>query len=135
MDVSIRRGLVREREHRFLLAMLLYAPDRRVVDALMAARHPAARPAEQIAAWIEELCLTPHPRRAGENVLDLPHDELFLVVLRALLEGRSFAELRAALVDEYGEDEVAEREPELRELVDATRASPLLRPLFVRGEP
>jgi hypothetical protein len=132
-DVSIRRGLVRRPEHRFLLALLLYAPDRGVIDALVRARHPGADPAERIAGWMEELCATPHPRRPDENVLDLPRDEVWLGVLRQLLERRGLAAIRARLAEEYGEAEVAARDADLRELCDAIRGSPLLRPLFVEA--
>jgi hypothetical protein len=119
-DVSIRRGSVRRPEHRFLLALLLYAPDRRVIDELVGARYPGVKPAEAIWRWIDELC--------REDLLDLPHDELWLTVLRHMLAGD---DVRGALVEEYGEAEVAARDGDLRELEGAIRGSPLLRPLFV----
>jgi predicted metal-dependent enzyme (double-stranded beta helix superfamily) len=134
MDTRIRRRLVRDPDHRFLLALLLYSPDRRAVDAMVRARAPAARPAERIGACIEELCLTPAPG-GGENVLDLPHDETWLLVLRLLLEGPSHAEVLARLADEFGAEEVAAQERGLRELCAAIRGSPLLRPLFTPDSP
>ncbi len=50
-----RRRDTRQPEHRFLLALLLNAPDRASLLELVRARFPEADPVERVAAWIEEL--------------------------------------------------------------------------------
>lgn len=133
-DVSLRRELIRDPDHRFLLGLLLYAPHRRVVFELVRDRFPDRDPAELVARWVAELAST--AAGAGDtNVLDLPHDATWLALFRHLVAGRSFDEVRRRLVaeDGYDPEDVAAAEADLRELSAAIQESPLFRPLFVEA--
>src|SRR5262249_53686163 len=92
-------------------------------------RYPG-EPAERITNWMRELT-----RANGEgesNALGMNFTESSLVVLKCLLENRSFAQVKESLKEHYADEDVDTQERELRQLRADLRRSTLLRPLFVR---
>lgn len=79
------RSAVADPDHRFFLALLMNAPSRAELLALVAERYPAGNPADTILAWIEELA---EFSDSGTTVMDLmvPGDwDAFLAALRHLI--------------------------------------------------
>ncbi len=79
------RGAITDPDHRFFLALLMNAPSRSALLALVAQRFPGDDPVDTVMAWIEELA---EPYDSGTVVMDLlvPDDlNPFLAALRQML--------------------------------------------------
>lgn len=74
---------VRGYEQRFLFALLLNAPGRKVIDALIRARYPDAEPADRLFDWIEPL--------AREGRFGFEFDAFSTHLLRQALRGQTFS--------------------------------------------
>ncbi len=83
---------------RFLLAMLLYAPDRRTIDDLIFSEFPQSKPGDKIISWCEGL--------AKNSSLGIPSDNLALLLKLGMRNG-SFAQVAKGLELHFPDDAAA----------------------------
>jgi hypothetical protein len=130
-----RRRLVKQPEHRFLLALLMNLPDRSSLFEVIRRRSPGVDPVEAVLQWLRELAKLdgihswvsskskPTSDPVAVRVLDVELTESVLVVARRLLEGANDGaiaeELRSIMATE-----------ETLKACAVLRSSSLLRPLF-----
>ncbi|HET6612210.1 MAG TPA: hypothetical protein VFG83_09485 [Kofleriaceae bacterium] len=94
-NLIARRQLIRNPEHRFLLALLLNLPDRATILDAVAQRYPEEEPVAKVVRWIGDmLCVRPDdPDRFGDNLLGLPAGPATRDVCDGLLRGRTESEI------------------------------------------
>jgi hypothetical protein len=105
-------------EHRFLVGLLLYLPDRQTILRFIR-RHFDGDPVERIIKWITAMAQTRAKESEDSNVLGIRFDETSLLVLECLLRGLSFPAVKMRLKQEYEPEEVDAQEQELRKLCQA----------------
>ena len=101
------RGLVKEPELRFFLALLLNVPERTRILEMIGRAYPGRTPAENVIRWVRELAkldavnawvadVAKTDAEAGAlALLDVPMGEPMLAALRAILDGHLEAPLAA----------------------------------------
>ena len=119
-------------EHRLLLGLLLYLPDRQTILRFVR-RHFDGDPIERITKWIEEMTETKAKGSQESNVLGIRFDETSLRVLKYLLQGLSFPVLKKRLRQEYEPEEVDAQEQELRKLCKALKRHDLFKAIFAQN--
>ena len=128
-DLQEKCRLITNPEHRFLVGLLLYLPDRQTVLRFIR-RHFDGDPIKRITKWIEEMANTKTKGTPESNILGIRFDETSLLVLKYLLQGYSFAAVKQRLKQEYEPEEVEAQEQELRKLCKAFKAHALFKALF-----
>jgi hypothetical protein len=113
-----RRAVVRSEAHRFLLALLLNAPDRRTILELVRGRHPEQEPTALLVQWVQALLQGSPPELPGENYLGVALSEPAQVVLRAAIEGASLRETARLLERTFPGEELASDLEALQEFRD-----------------
>jgi hypothetical protein len=126
-NITSRRRLIKDPDHRFFLALLLNLPGREMILDFIRRRYDA-EPIGVVMGIVEALSQTKPEGYDGPNAIDIELDESSLAVLRYLVEGRSQEEIAAKLAEEY--EGVAEQADELKELCDAFRESLFFRTLL-----
>ncbi len=121
-NIVLRRDRIREREHRFFLALLLNLPDRDSIFQAVRSRHPGVVPAEWIVEQVRQL--------SGEDRIGLSFDALSLEVLQGLLDGRPEKRIQGELEQRYGQGAVRAQQDQLAGLFAQMREALLLQPLF-----
>jgi predicted metal-dependent enzyme (double-stranded beta helix superfamily) len=130
-QIIARRKHIRSAEHRFFLALLLNAPDRRRILELVAARVPGTPPLDTIHRWVAELARMPSPHDPREpNALGVPLDDDGLTLLRHILEDKPLPALMRRLAREFDAADVAAQAPTVAGLYEAWRRHPLFQTLF-----
>lgn len=129
-NITQRRALVHDPEHRYFLAVLLNGTDRGSILELVRSRFPDRDPLEAIARWVEELAAIPVEGDAGPTALGFPLDEAALVVFRRLLEGGANEAVFAGLAEEFDEADVEAQRDDVVEMIEAFRSSLLFRTLL-----
>jgi hypothetical protein len=111
-----------EPRHRFLLALLLLVPDRKLIDTLLAAEYPDQAPEEFIMASAKEM--------SGLDTIGIELDELNSLLFRCLLEGLDEEGTLERLAVEYDADDVRQQRDSV--LIQRRRiaGSELFAPLF-----
>ncbi len=120
--LTSRRDVVVDPDLRFFLALLIALPTRDEVERTIAGRFPGIAPRALITRWCEAL--------SGTDVCGVEFDELNLVLLECLLDGRTFAGAVSRLRDEYDDDDVDASVDQLADHYAALRSSPIFEPLF-----
>jgi len=93
-----RRRHVRDKDHRFFLALLANATSRSMLLDLVAQSHPERDPVDHVMGWIRELVSAKSSLRDSDsNAFGLPLDDEMLELMSLLLRGRSKDEIRAEL--------------------------------------
>jgi hypothetical protein len=129
-NITQRRALVHDPEHRYFLAVLLNGMDRGSILELVRSRFPDRDPLEAVARWVEELAAIPVEGDAGPTALGVPLDEAALIVFRSLLEGGTNEAVFAALAKEFDAADVDAQRGDIVDMVDAFRSSLLFRTLL-----
>jgi len=129
-NLTERRGVVVDREHRFFLALLQSAPLPAEFLRLVSLRFPARDPIDSIMRWVRVLSNTSVPGPAGPTALGLELDEPALLVLDSILRGRDAESVLDVLRAEYELSDVDSRRGEVLELIDGFRTSLLFGSLF-----
>lgn len=80
-NVLARRGLLTERHHRILLAMLANLPDRAAVRSVVGELHPGEQPERRILEWVNELSSPEYRAVSGLRLTEQQR-----AVIRARLE-------------------------------------------------
>ena len=128
-EIVRRRSYVTDAEHRYFFALLLNVEGRDRILELVKARFPKADPIEKILDWVHDLSKT---RVAGANKANAlgieDFDDIDLSILEGWLRGRTDAELREALIAEYGAAKT--EEGVLDQKMDRIRRSVIFAPLF-----
>lgn len=124
-----KHQLVTQPDHRFLLSLLLHVPGQKQILDMIRQRYPDADPVERITTWLSELA---HGSAQGVKILDVPLDDVWLQVLRYLIEGLSVPDIQGELKKEYPEEEVDAQGPMLHQFSTLVRHASLFRPLFQR---
>jgi hypothetical protein len=125
-----RRRAVKQGDHRFFLALLLNLPHRQAILEQVRLRY-GGDPIEWCVRCVEEMANLPATVPDEPNVLGFRMSEVGLLVLRGLIERRSFDEVKAWLLEEgYEAEDIQERENELRALYEGLRELYLFRTLF-----
>jgi len=125
------RGHLTSPDHRFLLALLLNVPDRKVVLELIAQRYPDCDPAETFVGWIDELARTRSLGTLGPNVLRIPEFDMeHLVVLRSLIRGGSSADAVLDLCEALSAEDPARVRALAARILASFRDTSVLRTLF-----
>lgn len=123
-----KRRRVHDPEHRFLLALLLNVDTRREVLDLVAARFPGADPVTKIVTWLTALG---DGRAGGDGPrLGVELGEAELTIVKALLRGADLDGVRAALREDFDDDDVTASDEAIARLVHALKHSPMLTGLF-----
>ena len=125
--ITGRRVHAQSAEHRFFLALLLVAPNRRRIFELTRARFPRAKPIDTVMRWVTELSQLPSP--TGGNEPNALGAELF--VLRKVLEGATAEGLIAAMRKVYEPEEVDANREHLLTLRESFRRFPMFQNLFI----
>jgi hypothetical protein len=128
-----KRRSVRDPHHRFLLALLSNLPDRASILDFVRRRYEG-EPVDRIVTWLDELRRLPGTGGTEPNALGIKLDKVSLLVVKCLLQGRSFGALMERLKEDYPAAAVDGQEKELRQLCADLRRSVLLKPLFAASE-
>lgn len=123
-NITERRELIHDADHRFFLALLLNVPTREGIDRLIAARY-GGDPREHIVRWVREL--------SAQQQIGLDFDPLSLVVLEYALSEATLDDVRTSLRRVFPAEQVDAQEPKLRQLWDEILHALLLKPLFARS--
>jgi len=130
--ITGRRVHAQSAEHRFFLALLLVAPDRRRIFELTRARFPRAKPIDTVMRWVTELSELPSPTGDHEpNALGVTMGNAELFVLRKVLEGATAEGLIAAMRKIYEPEEVDANREHLLTLRESFRRFPMFQNLFI----
>lgn len=129
-NITGRRKLIQDADHRFLLALLLNVPTRSAILELVAQRVPDRDPVDVVVTWLAELSSVPStdPAEHGPSVLGMQLSEVALALCDGFLRGDGEDEVRARLAANPATSGAETREVEsLCMILPRTR---LLRPLF-----
>lgn len=127
-EVRECRARIPGEDHRFFLALLLNALDRRAMLNLVKKRFPQAEPVELVVGWVKELAATRIFGSPEPNVLRIGRfDDHHLFVFRGLLEGLSIREIEARAA---AEPLSAEFQPAVASRAKHIKELPLFRCLF-----
>jgi hypothetical protein len=130
-EIVRRRQFITREEHRFLLALLLNVPERRMLLELVGARFSEGDPVETVINWLEELSLTRVFGSTEANVLGIGgFDDDTLFVLECLFRGQSVEQMKSTLKNEYPAKATDECEAKLSGLARDLSASMLFKALF-----
>ncbi|WP_394831634.1 hypothetical protein LVJ94_34485 [Pendulispora rubella] len=125
-----RRKKVRDAEHRFFLALLLNAPDRKNLLNLVRRRYPEHDPLDVVARWVRQMATTQLEGDSEPNVLGLPLDSAGIDVLEYTVRALSHEEIVRRLQHTYDEDDIRDQQSDIVELEKSIRSMLLFRPLF-----
>lgn len=120
--LTTRRQKVTNRDHRFLLALLLNLTDRASILAMINQRYPHCAPRDKVMAWVDELSET--------DTIGLEMDELNRLVFGHLLDGCSPAEVLTRLSEQYCPEDIESQRTTLDDHIELIRSSPIFRTLF-----
>jgi hypothetical protein len=128
-SITNRRGSIRDRDHRFLLALLLNLRSRGPILSLVARAYPEVEPVDWILKCVKELCAArPADARTGAeaSAMGLRLGDCELAVLGHLLHGATDEGVVARLREEYDDEDVEREAGMVGELCRAYRSSLLL---------
>ena len=126
-----RRAQITSIEHRYLLALLLCVPDRKLLIELVKERFPEQDPVDSILSWVEELGNTRVMGSSEPNVLGVEDfDESFLLVLEGLLEGLGLNQIKNKFQREFAPDDPEEAGNQTQRLYDEIRKSMFFKSIF-----
>ncbi len=115
---------IKNYEHRYLLAMLMNAPNRLGAQELIRKRFPSSNPEQKLLEWLAEL--------SADGQLDYPFDETSLQLLKFAVRGESFSEAERALPESVRSD--PQRRAAARKSWYEINSLELLQPLVRPGE-
>jgi hypothetical protein len=93
-----RREQILDRDHRFLLALLINLPNRKSILSMVRERY-SGDPEQLVMKWVSEL--------SGKDVLGIELDPLNASILRCLIAGLSFEAMCDRLRQEYSSEDIA----------------------------
>lgn len=116
------RAVVRKKELRFFLALLVNVPSQASITEIVSLRYPGIEPVEKIIAWIGELS-------AGHDI-GLTFTPLTLLLVRIAMDGGSLQDACTILGRSFSTSNVELHRNALAELWQEIHETTLLRPLF-----
>ncbi|MGI8838456.1 MAG: hypothetical protein ACR2H4_17710 [Pyrinomonadaceae bacterium] len=129
LAITKRRGMIKDEQLRFFLALLLNIPERSLVLDLIKQRFPDDDPIDKAAAWFKEMSATRIFGSPEPNVLGIKDvDETHHFVFRGLLQGWSDDEIQAGARVQLFSKGIPERS--LAETAKSIRTLPLFKALF-----
>ena len=117
-----RRDRILDRDHRFLLALLINLSDRDAILSMIGQEYETTDPGALALQWLSDLSV--------EHVLGIEIDDLNALLLPHLMAGLSFEAICNRLSGEYSPEEVAAQKVALHEHCERLRNHPPLRPLL-----
>jgi hypothetical protein len=125
-DITKRRAMIQDADHRFFLALLLNVPERAKILSLVKQRFPNEEPIELVVDWVRELVKIKIFGSAEPNVLGIKAiDDAYLEVLFGLLADLSDDKISALVAS-------ATNSPQSRinELIASIKSLPMFKPMF-----
>jgi hypothetical protein len=125
-NIIMRRGAIREKEHRLFLALLLNVSSRTEFLRLVEVVYPGESPVERVVGWTEQLSKeTALDPLSGEreSLIGLRLDETSLVVFRHLLNGATNDDVLRLLREEFDESDLEQQREDVLALCEAFRHS------------
>jgi hypothetical protein len=116
-----RRETVVDRDHRFLLALLINLPNRESILSMVRQRYPGD-PEHLIMKWVSEL--------SGKDVLGIDLDPLNESILRCLIAGLPFEGVCDRLRQDYSAEQIASQRDDLRDHCDRIKRLAAFRTLL-----
>jgi hypothetical protein len=124
-----RRRHVRNKDHRFFLALLANATSRGMLLDLVAQRDADCDPVDRVMDWIRELVASKSSVSESEpNAIGLPLDDEMLLLMSLLLRGSSAEQIRSHLVRGGYDPEGLDRQ--IASFMEAMNGSYLMSILF-----
>jgi hypothetical protein len=116
-----RRETIVDRDHRFLLALLINLPNREAILSMVRQRYPGD--AEHVVMqWVSEL--------SGKDVLGIDLDPLNASIVRCLIAGLPFDAVCDRLRQEYSPEEIASQHDDLKDHCDRIKRLAAFRTLL-----
>jgi hypothetical protein len=125
--LEARRSAVSEADHRFLLAALQVASDRRTLEQLISSEYPD--PGAFLRRVLREM--SEEEAGSGDSLLGTPVQPDITAVLGLLVDDPRTHTVLSRLADDYDEEDLRAQESILVRTCDSLRALPLLRPIFL----
>jgi hypothetical protein len=126
-EITQRRTEIKSQDHRFFLALLLNVPERKDLLRLVKEKFPAQDPVDVVVGWVKELSATKIFGSKEPNVLGVADfNGLHLLAIKALLEGRTPAELSASLAP----DNRFAGSSSIQDVANQLRSLPLFQSIF-----
>jgi hypothetical protein len=119
--LSLRKTVL-DPTHRFLLALLMNVPNRKVLYQLVAERIPSSDPEPLVLRWLTEIFDDPQK--------GIKLSPLSTVLLRLAVRHSDFELAEPALMTHFRFNAASEKMPTMRKLWDAIRSLDVLAPLF-----
>jgi hypothetical protein len=101
-----RREQILDRDHRFLLALLINLPSREAILSMVGERY-AGDPEQLVMKWVSEL--------SGKDVLGIELDPLNTSILRCLIAGLAFEAMCDRLRQEYSSEDIDSQRDDLHD--------------------
>lgn len=117
-----KRKQLRDRDHRFFVALLLNVPDRDAILRLIGSRYPGD-PVAHVVRWIGELC-------EGESAPLLKLGDSTLVALKTMARGSTLAHVVDAFRERYDDETVRAQLDDIAGLCETLRTSSHFKPLL-----
>jgi hypothetical protein len=121
--VELRKA-TRDPSERFVLAVLLNAPNRKAALGLIESYAPGCDPAVYLT---DSLIRMSARSERGGSVIDVPFDDSVSAVLRLLLQGCAPADLSRSLRHEFDDEDIAQQEEQILVLSSVLIESELFR--------
>jgi hypothetical protein len=126
-EITQRRTEIKSQDHRFFLALLLNVPERKDMLRLVKEKFPAQDPVNVVVGWVKELSATKIFGSKEPNVLGVADfNGLHLLAVKALLEGRTPAELSASVAP----DNRFAGSSSIQDVANQLRSLPLFQAIF-----
>jgi hypothetical protein len=122
-----KRKHLRDRDHRFFVALLLNVPDRDTILRLIQSRYPGD-PVEHVVRWINELC-------DGDAAPLLPLAESTLYAVKSMARGSTLEHVVRGFREQYDDEAVLAQLNRIKELYNILRTSSHFKPVFLDPAP
>lgn len=121
-SIRIGRISITQPDHRFFMALLMNAENRKHVDQIIRQRYPQEEPANLVTNWIHDL--------NKEQKFNPPFAEFQLELISLMLRSQSHEEAINSLKSIYNDDQIEHSKSDILNIYTKMKALPILKVLF-----